>query len=419
MDNPMAAFVALATQNARSAMAQAAPAPAPASSSTIATRNPWRAGSGGGDRRGGGRKFYVRGWWSESRQLPCAKGRIFYGFWHELKSQIQLPCKPRYKGFRSIREAAMFDGFTFMVPFEADDAVRAMPGAAEFTKPLSMAEKELKPPVFGGSEDARDTASLTRVVPPSARKRQRLNLRGDDSFSTCAPRWRLDFPLEAVWSRGLPVDDVPDTLLIATDGSVLGMNGEPGACGGIGIAWQWGDNCETQGSFQKPMPWNNGGHLLGTRHTNISAEWKAIIEAMNLVAFKFHDSRSGDGRDLRKGIHLHFFIDCKAVLTWLQAFEKKLPLAGPPTLVSPTQTNWALKSRASMMLQSILHPHFASVSFHWVKAHRSDKAILSLQGIDKIAAELNRAADQSAKTAATLYHSTFGDNTRSMAGVMM
>ena len=423
----MDAFVALATQNARNAVAEQSTRRTEGKveySATTSTSFPAYQNQKSRE------KFYVRSWWRKGQPLPCAKSRIFYGVWSELKSQIMLPCKPRYKGFRSIQEAAEHDHFKRMLPFEADETIRAMAGADKWTVPLSSEEKgenvvthhfvstpssHVLPPsaINVVLSDAASVDSTAVVVPPSVRKRQRISLGGGfrdrSSFEDeTSNRWRLDLPLESLQVPGGTIDDVPRTLFIATDGSALDMNGAFNACGGMGIAWQWGTKSYTLGSWQKPMPWNNGGatdperNMLGLKHTNIAAEWRALVEAMSLVLFKFHSTMSA-----REHFHLRFFIDCKAVLTWINKFAATLPLPYEAKPVAVTETNFPYKSQASLLLAKHLAPNFASVTFHWVKAHRNDKMISKLTGAEKIAAILNRAADQAAHTAANMYRTTF------------
>lgn len=411
----MAVFAAIAKRNACAAMAETRGGVVP---HDTRTRPKPRS------------KFYVRAWWSAKKPLPCAQSRVFFGRWHEVKQQVMLPCKPRYKGFDSLEEAAKHEHFQHMLPFEADDTVRAMPGAAAWTTSLSPEEATLAVEARSDNHtcarvgmptrttDAYSAVSTTALRATPTKRRRVLLASGEavsatvSSGTTASPqsRWRLDLPLEPVFHTAALAYDVPSQLHIATDGSVLDMNdGSPDACGGVGVAWQWGTLEATRGSFQKPMPWNNGGQWLGAPHTNISTEWMAVIEAMTLVALKFHSRTDAAACDVRGQVHLRFYIDCKAVLQWLQRFAASLPLATAPTLTPTTESNWVLKSRASMLLATHLHPWFASVTFHWVRAHRSDRAILDVKDAnERLAAQLNREADQAAKTAATLYRLTFG-----------
>lgn len=434
----MASFVALATANARNALRATRGGGGGATGAGGRGRFYARGGGGGGAKGAGSRaKFYAWGWRDLHHPLPCAKGRIVFGLWHEVKHLMLLPCRPRFRKFASIAEAAQHEDFRHMVPFEADATVRGMPGAAEWTKPLSSREERFEqqapqvaathlratasatPRGQGGDHHHHDARSVssTQTCPPAVRKRRRLVSSAGAPPRELVPvhdphattRWRLDRPLEPVAASGRDgrLGDVPTTLHVATDGSVLDMNGAREACGGIGVAWQWGELEATQGTFQKPMPWNNDGHLLGTAHTNISAEWAAVGEAMTMVALKLSQTSATAGSDVRRHLHVRFYIDCRAVLNWLQAFAARLPLPEAPSLVPRHETNWVLKSRASMLLATHLQPNLASVSFHWVRAHQSHKAILALGGDARLAAQLNSAADQAAKTAASLYRNTF------------
>ena len=334
-----------------------------------------------------------------------------------------MPLRVRYKGFNSIEEAASHTDFKHMVPFEADEDVRAMPGGVEFTRPPAApaaptdsgaTKKRLRttstpppPPLLASS----DAVTVDKKKKKKQKKRQATGT-GAGAGAGAVPlatHWGdlADFKSPIVPSQLQQLQQLQQTepepeptsaveLHVATDGSVLGDNGAPGACGGIGFAWQWGDDVASRGSCWEPLHWNHRGTFMIPPHTNVSAEWQALSRAMTAVLLKTRHV------GVRRRIQLHVYIDCSAVVSWL---NKALPLATQePHTVDTAETNWVLKSQTLALIKTVMMPEFAGVELHWVRAHRSAKQVGAIGSAqERYAAELNNMADAAAKEAASAF----------------
>ncbi len=274
-----------------------------------------------------------------------------------------------------------------------------MPGAEKWTIPESAPSScDAAPSVAAPTSKRRRTDSATECSRGG----------GAAAAATAVPSpWsdlsRSDTALRAS-ALAAALGKGPHALHVATDGSVLDLNGAPHASGGAGIAWQWDDDPTTRGSAEVSLPWNHRGTCLLPPHTNISAEWYALRAACEMVLRK---TRRVDGSTVRSHIALHVYIDCKAVLTWLQnRLNTRNRTRKEPTQLA-VESNWASKAMVLGLMETTIVPSFASVTLHWVKAHRTAAARAAMTAQERLATELNERADAHAKHAAQAYTDMF------------
>ena len=300
-----------------------------------------------------------------------------------------------------MQEAAENPMTKHMVPFEASAEVRAMDQTKSFTKKpkksVLFSAKNLKSTNKLGFKPTSRTAA--GYSPALKRPRTSRSHHAEDISPSVTPRiessaWSLSHAFVPLPAIHRTVD-----LHLATDGSVLGENGRVDACGGIGFAWQWGDDVTTRGHGWECMPWNAGGTFYCPQHTNIRAEWYAVWIALQKLMTK-----ASHRPDDLAHVHLHMYIDCNAVLHFLQ---KRLDMtrSKKPVLVEQSETNPDLKTFALEYLRLVVKPKVHSVTLHKVDAHVSKRSMVAMNNNPekKRATELNEMADVASKKAARAF----------------